>query len=124
MGEERALLRDVAHAPALRGDVAPGAGDDLVVEGDRPAVEAHEPGDEAQQRGLAAAGGPEHRGQAAAGHVEVDAVEHERRAEALADLADADGRHGVLVRWASRVSNRVAGAEMRIISAAYGAAAP
>ena len=56
VGEQCALLGDVAHPAGLRWHRSdPGTRDDGVTKGDGPAVGDEEPGDETQQRGLAAA---------------------------------------------------------------------
>ena len=82
--EERALLRDVADAARLRRHRAYAvAGHDRVAEGDAARLGREEAGDQAQQRGLAAARGAEHRREGAVRHVEGDVVDGAgRRAEA------------------------------------------
>jgi hypothetical protein len=54
-------------------------------------VGAFEPGDDAQQRGLAAAGRAEQRDQLAFRQIERDVVDGPERAELLDDVADLDG---------------------------------
>ncbi len=60
-------------------------------------------GDDAQQRGLAAAGGAEQGDQLAGRDVEVDVVERDEVAEALGDVADFD-THDVFSAGRSAVS--------------------
>jgi hypothetical protein len=70
--EERVVLEEQAHPPALRrhegpvGAVEPG----LAVEADEAAVRAIEAGDGAEHRGLAGAGGPEEHGHGARRRIE------------------------------------------------------
>ena len=75
---------------AIRGrqprDVAPA---DL----DRAAVQLLQPGDGAQQGGLAAARGPDEHDELAVGDLQVDALQHLDRAEALPDPAQPNARH-------------------------------
>jgi len=78
-----ALEHDADVAPVRRqpGDVLP-------VERDAALVGPHQPGHDPQQRGLAAARGTEQRDELAAGHREVDAVEHGGGAEGLGRSRD------------------------------------
>ena len=59
-----------------------------------PRCDRLEPGDHAQQRRLAAAGGPEQHDEFAIGDGEVDAVKHLELAVGLAHIADGDRCHG------------------------------
>ena len=79
MAEQRVLLEDVAAAAPLGRDVdaALGVEPDLVAARHAPALGAHEPGGDAQHRGLARAGRPGERQAAAGRDLERD-VERER----------------------------------------------
>jgi len=104
VAEQRVVLEDEAHAAVAH----VGVGGVLAVEVHAAAVGHLEPGDDAQQRGLARTRGPQQRDQLARGHVEVDLVADHRTAEALAQLADLDAhRRGlsgsvVFIRCARR----------------------
>ena len=78
-------LPDVGHVRALARDL-------LALEVDPARVERLEQVDAAQQRALAAAARPDHRQHLAARDVEIDRVEDEVVAEALADLFEPDDR--------------------------------
>ena len=79
---------DVALAHRLVGRV-------LAVEVDRALIGRLQAGDDAEQRRLARAGGPEQRHQLAAGHVQAHVVERDEAAEGLAQIADLDA-HAVI----------------------------
>ena len=88
--EQRVVLEHEAD-PALAHVAAGGV---LAVELDAPGVGLFEAGDDAQQRGLAAAGRAQQRHQLAGGDVQADVVERLEGAKALADLVD-DDAHAV-----------------------------
>src|SRR3569623_3605160 len=77
----------------------------LAVIGDSAAVGQLHAGDNAQERGLAAARRPKQRHLFAGGNVEADVVEGIELPEALFDVADFDA-HDV-PQWAARRSRRV-----------------
>ena len=58
-----------------------------------PRGDVLEPGDHAQQRGLAAAGRADEHHELTVGDVDADAVQNLDRTERLAHVADIDGRH-------------------------------
>ena len=92
VAEQRVVLEHEAHAASggrERGDI-------LAVEGDDAAVGRVQPGDLAQQRGLARAGGAEQGDEFAGRRVERDVVERDEVAVGLAEVADgnAHGRCG------------------------------
>ena len=120
VGEEAAVLADVADPASLRGQVHPGGGDDLVVEPHLAVAEVHEARNDAQQRRLAAARGAEHGGRRPGRHVEVDAAQDGGLAVGRGHAADVQGPHRRVPLW--RRSRIVSGADRRIIIAAYGAA--
>ena len=71
------------HAPAVDQDVAGGG--------------VLEPGDDPQQRGLAAAGRADEDAELAVGDLEVDALDHVDRTEGLGDSCEVERAHpGVL----------------------------
>ncbi len=74
----------LAHVP-VRGIVA--------IEQDAPRIGMLEPGDDPEQRGLAAAGGPQQRDELARREIERDVVQGNELAEGLADALDRDA-HG------------------------------
>ena len=87
--EERVVLED--HA-----DVAPvhrGVGDILAIEQDLAGLGFDEPGDGAQQRGLAAARGTEQGEEIALGEDQRDVVERTDLAVTLGDVAGLDDAH-------------------------------
>jgi hypothetical protein len=90
--EQGPVLEDHPDAPALRRDQHAGAGEDAVAHAHLARVGHLEAGDRAQQRGLPAAARAEQGDDRARRHVEVDRVEHERRAEALAQPGDRQRR--------------------------------
>ena len=94
VGEQRPLLRDHRHLPAVRRHVHAGQGDDVAGQADAPGLDALEPGQAAQQRGLAAAGGAENGEQLAGGELEVDAGQHGRGAVGGTEVGDGHGGHG------------------------------
>ena len=81
--EQGALLRDVADAAVLRGDRAPAVIDHLLADPQAAAVEPLEPGDQPQQRGLAAARGAEDGGDGPLWDGQLDAGEDHCLAESL-----------------------------------------
>ena len=74
---------DVAVAGRLRGHL-------VVVGQDGAAVGVFQPGDDAQERGLARAGRAEQGQERAGGHVEAHVVQGDELAEALGQVADGD----------------------------------
>ena len=93
VGEERPFLRHHAHPAQLGWCAAFAVGDRRPPDRDRAAVGTFEPGDDAEQRRLAAAGGTEDGGDAADRHDQVDAVQHQGAAEGLGDSSDLERRH-------------------------------
>ena len=83
VGEERTLLGDEPDLAALRGDDVGAVGDELAVDRHGACVRCEEAGDEPQQRGLAAAGRPEHGHDRSVLDVEVEPVECRDVAEPL-----------------------------------------
>ena len=69
---------------------------DAIADQDLAFADFLESGDHAQQRGLAAAGGPDQDRELAVGDLDVDAVDHGRSAEALGNAANRDLRHKAL----------------------------
>ena len=65
----------------------------LPAEADDPGVGVYEPGDDAEQRGLAAARRSEHSSEVALGHLEIDAGEDLLVTEALDDALDRHAGH-------------------------------
>ena len=90
VAEDRIILKDEAHVALLRREVRDVAAGDP----DRSLVRHHESGDQAQQRALAAAGGPEQHEQLAGLDLEADAVHRGLVGVALCDVLERD-RHGV-----------------------------
>ncbi len=90
VGEEGALLGYEADRATLGGEVGLGIAEHALAEPDRAAVGVLEAAEQAQQRRLAAARGPENRGEAAGGDLEVEAGEHDRAAERLAQAGDGE----------------------------------
>ncbi len=89
MRKQRVVLEhdaDVAPVRRRAGDVATRQFDA------RPASGAVQPGDQAQQGGLAAARRPQQRDEFAARDRQIDAIEHGRGAEALGDAANVEVR--------------------------------
>ena len=81
--EQAAFLRDVADLALLGRQIALPVVNGTVAEGDRALVGPLEARDHSQQRGLAAAGRTEHRGQRAGRHGEVDSPQYRLAAECL-----------------------------------------
>ncbi len=75
--EERPVLEHHADAASLGRHEVVGAGQDRVADGDGPGVGDLEPGDDPQQRRLAAAAGTEQRQRGAGLDGDVDTVEHD-----------------------------------------------
>ena len=88
MPEQGVVLEDEADAPLLDRERA----SVLAVEGERALAHRLEPGDEAQERGLARAGRSEQRQKLARRDGEVDGIESPMGAEAFRDAADLDAR--------------------------------
>ena len=86
MGEEAALLRDVADPALLGVDVRALAVDDLLADRDGAAVGSLEAGQQPQQRRLAAARRSENGGQRSGGHLEIQAGEDGVGPEALVQV--------------------------------------
>jgi hypothetical protein len=72
MRKQRAFLRHVADAALLWPLEPAGRGNQLPRDENFPAIRPFEPGDQPQQRGLAAARGAEHRDQRAGSHLQAD----------------------------------------------------
>jgi hypothetical protein len=81
-GDVAVARRQVVHHPVADGDLA--------------AADRLEPGDHAQQRGLAAARGADQHHEFTVTDVEVDAVNHGHLAENLLNAPDCDARHPFL----------------------------
>ncbi|ESR71714.1 hypothetical protein T266_08105 [Pseudomonas aeruginosa VRFPA05] len=79
----------------------------LAVDEDAPAVDLGQPGDAAQQGGLAAAAGAEQGDELAAGGGEVDIAEDAGGTVALVELFDADERHDQALSLFSRLAAQV-----------------
>jgi hypothetical protein len=116
--EERAFLGYVANLASLRWNRVAGSEHGFVTEGDRAGVRVGEPGDQAQQRGLATAGRAEHRGQAPLRDVQADPAQHLGGTKGLVHIGDGQRGHRIDSFRAARVSKYVAGAEISTISAA------
>ena len=106
--EGRVVLEHEADAPALRRD----ARRVLAVDLDGAAVGTLQPGDDAQQRGLAGARGTEQRCQRPIRHLERDVVERRERSEVLGDVANGDhescsSRRGLILVMTSSVSSAI-----------------
>src|SRR5690606_3456359 len=124
--EQGALLRHHRHPPPLRGDVHARASHQAVPDADLTGVYPFEAGHAPQQGGLAAAGGPEDRGECPGRHIQVEAVQRAHRPIPLADPPYGQIRHrspplrSTPLRLAS---NQVGTAARATSRAAYGAAA-
>ena len=99
--EERVVLEDHPDPPPLRRHERRRARQLGPADGDRAGVGALEAGDQPQQRGLAAAGRPQHRDQLAARDLEVDAGDRAHAAEGLDDASDRDVAHATMLRSAA-----------------------
>src|SRR5262249_26227135 len=77
-----------ANMAMLRGNMGVAAGNHLIADADGAAVGTLEAADQPEQRGLAAARGPENGNEAAGSDVEIDAAQHDVGAEAFAQPAD------------------------------------
>jgi hypothetical protein len=88
--EERVVLEHHPGPAPLRRREPAGPRHELAADRDRAGVGPLEPGDQAQQRRLAAAGRAEHRDQLAGRDVELDAGDRSRRAERLRDALEPD----------------------------------
>src|SRR5690242_3191750 len=102
MGEQTAILGDIADMAMFRLDMDRAVGDDPIADANRAAVGALEAADQPQQRGLAAARGAEDRNEAAGDDVEVDAAQHDVRPEAFAQPGDDEFSHATQARWSDR----------------------
>ena len=91
--EQRTLLWHVADAALLRRQVRACIVERLPAERHAAPLGALEAGDHAQQRGLAAAGEAEHRGQRPGRHLELEALEHGCARVALPQLGDRQPAH-------------------------------
>ena len=91
--EQRAVLRDVADVPGLGGDVQAGCLQHAAVEQDAAAIRGLKPGDQPQQRRLAAAGGAEQGDDVAGGDGEVDPAQHLAPAPELAEAFNDQACH-------------------------------
>ncbi len=120
MREEQPLLRHVADLPAIGRKVLRPVVERLAVDRDDPGVGVVEARDQAEQRRLAGARRPEHRGEAARGHAQRDVAQHDGRAVRLGDAADGQRAHVLVSASASNQRTRkyVGTAEIAIMSAA------
>ena len=109
--EKRTVLRDVADTPAMRCHRTSRARHLSSGDGDRSPVGCLEPGDEAQQRGLAAARRSENGGCGARWQIEVDVVQHRVSVERLGESLDVEdgGRHSAATFNDWRNSTNVTG---------------
>jgi hypothetical protein len=92
--EEGVVLHDDPDPAALRGDERGGAGDEPAADGDGARIGRFEPGDEAEEGGLAAPARPQDSDELAGLDLQVDAVEGHHRSvrPAEAGAGDRDGR--------------------------------
>src|SRR6185312_12007654 len=104
---QRVRLEHHADMAVLGRDVDVGAADDQIADPDRAALRSLEPGDQAQQRALAAAGRTEHREELALVDRERNVVDRGDRSEALDDAVERHGCHGNTPR-ATRDANAFA----------------
>ena len=123
VGEEVALLRDVAEAPLLRRHPGAGTGDEVVAEPHLAGLGPHEARHDAQQRRLSAAGRSDHGRRRAGGDDEVDAVEDPRARVGGVDARHPQAPHDSGSSWPLRSSSQVRGADRTTSAAANGAAA-
>ena len=93
VGEQRVVLEDHPHPPALRRQECPVGGQQPPAHVDRAGVGALEARDQAQHRRLAAAAGPEQRAHLAPGHREIDGVDGADGAVGLGELMAVDRAH-------------------------------
>ena len=96
--KQRVVLEDKAHLPIPH----IGVGGVKAVQQHRACIGHVQPGDDAQQRGLARARWPEQRHQLTVGDVQVQVVADHGGAKALAQVADFDAHAGFLSSPASR----------------------
>ena len=130
VGEQCALLRDETDVAPPRRNAAVLVGNDPAVDGDRSLIRRQEPGDQAQQGGLATARRAEDGHDRAVFDVQIDPVQRDDRSVALdqatrgeavrAGHDDAPGVGGEAIR----PSMIVAGMDRSTSRRAYGAAAP
>jgi len=97
VAEERVVLEHKADLTFAGGDIR----NVFAVERNLAAARIGllEAGDDAEQRGLAGAGGAEERDELAGGHVEIDAVERREGAEGFAKVGNVDAHAGDGFRW-------------------------
>ena len=84
--KQRVFLKHGVHAAAIRRH----GGDVLAVKDHLPGVGRFKAADDAQHRGLSAAGRPQQRDKLAAANVHIDIVKHLRLSERLADALQLD----------------------------------
>ena len=106
VGEERALLRDVAESPTLGRFVGAAVVDRAPADADLALVDAVESGHQPQQRRLAAARGSEHGRERVAGHGEVDTAQHGLGAVALVHADELEVAHAATTTVDARRSNQ------------------
>src|SRR5262249_34890884 len=112
-GEQRALLEQDAPAPLHRAPRIGARRIEVDAEHlDAPGDLRHEANDGARQHGLAGAGGTDETQDLAAADVEIEPVEHARRAELHRDVAHADDgiggwslSHGYIPIAAKKIAN-------------------
>src|SRR5580704_5369243 len=117
-GRERTRQLEAARDAAARALMRLQPVDALAVEGDRAAVVGERPADAIDQRALARAVGADEADAFAAPHREIDAVEGDEAAEALAQIGDLEQgpAHGVsagLALAATRAAGATAGRNVR-----------
>jgi hypothetical protein len=101
--ERRVVLEHEAHVAPLRCQ----AGGVPAVDRDGTGVRPLQPGDDPQQRGLAAAAGPEQRGQRSGRDGDADVAQHRAGAEGLVHVAYVDGHQPLSLARRNRVASRV-----------------
>ena len=129
MGEQGALLGDVADRALLRRDVEPPrVGDERTADGDGSGIRLDEPHDQPQQRRLAASGRSEDRGQRPLWNEQIDVGEHRAGSIRLAQVLAAQLGHrqsssSARTRPKRLIRTYVAAIESSTSTAANGAAA-
>ena len=78
MGEQRALLRHVAHPAQVGGNKCPLRKQRAPLHDNPPAIRRFETREDPQQRGFTGAGGANDRRTAACGHRQIEVFEHPR----------------------------------------------
>src|ERR1700722_10452481 len=96
MREQRAFLGDIADMAASRRHMHAVAADALAVDIDAARIRAFEPAEQAEQRGLAAAGRAEDGDQLARGNDQIHAAQHGLALERLGEAGDTYLRHDQL----------------------------